>query len=149
MKQIAGWADFTSVPGWDDDFTVNSSGRGIDLAWASRDVLFALPGMTPEIVDRFLKLRQGPDGIDGTEDDGIQNLPEAGAALGFNQDQLDLLTGVNRRGNGGPLPTPIVCFKQDLRFRVASVGTAGKAKRTVQMVFGKGNPPSVITWKEF
>src|SRR5436305_10400635 len=38
LKKIAGWAEFTSNPGWDDDFTVNSSGP-IDLVWASRDVL--------------------------------------------------------------------------------------------------------------
>src|SRR5258708_25035595 len=57
LKQVAGWAEFTSVPGWDEDFTVNTR-SGIDLIWASRDVLLALPGMTPQVVDRFLQLRQ-------------------------------------------------------------------------------------------
>ena len=65
LKKVAGWEEFTSEPGWDDDFTLNSSGP-IDLAWASRDVLRALPGMRDDFVDRFLQLRRGPDGIDGS-----------------------------------------------------------------------------------
>jgi general secretion pathway protein K len=140
LKQVAGWAEFTSVPGWDDDFTVNTR-QGVDLAWASRDVLLALPGMTAQIVDRFLELRRGPDGIDGTEDDPIQSAEQAAAALGLKKDQFDLLT----KDLG-------VSFKTIQVFRVVSVGTAGKAKRTVQMVFARatvGAQPSVITWKEF
>jgi type II secretory pathway component PulK len=31
LKKVAGWAEFTSTPGWDDDFTLNSSGP-VDLA---------------------------------------------------------------------------------------------------------------------
>jgi hypothetical protein len=62
------------MPGWDDDFTINSSGP-IDLAWASRDVLRLCPARD-DFVDRFLQLRRGPDGIDGTADDyPFNNLP--------------------------------------------------------------------------
>jgi len=137
LKKIAGWAEFTSTPGWDDDFTVNSAGP-IDLAWASRDVLLALPGVTNEMVDRFLQMRQGPDGIDGTEDDAVFNgLEDALAALGLRPQQ------VNPR---------LVSFKDQV-FRVVSIGTSGKATRTVQMVFSRqgavGAPPQLITWKEF
>lgn len=147
LKQVAGWSELTSVPGWDDDFTVSSSKLGVDLAWASRDVLLSLPGMTPEIVDRFLQLRKGPDGIDGTEDDGIKNIDDAGRALGLNQPQFDVLKGVHQ---GAARGTQLVCFKQDQRFRVVSVGAAGKATRTVQMVFQRaGVGVTVIAWKEF
>jgi hypothetical protein len=144
LKKVAGWSEFTSQPGWDDDFTVNTGNGGcgggpIDLAWASRDVLLALPGMTPEIVDRFLQLRQGPDGIDGTADDtqftGISD-PQLAAALGLKKDQFDLLQ-------------PLVSVNVPV-FRVVSVGTAGKARRTVQIVFCKTTAgPQVINWKEF
>jgi general secretion pathway protein K len=136
MKQIAGWAEFTSVSGWDDDFTLNSTGP-VDLQWASRDVLLALPGMTPQIVDRFLQLRQGPDGIDGTEDDMHFKTPqEVQAALGLNQEQFNQLqTFVT-------LNVPVL--------RVVSVGKAGKATRTVQMIFQRaGLGVTVTTWKEF
>jgi len=136
LKKVAGWAEFTAAPGWDDDFTVNSH-TGVDLAWASRDVLLSLPGMTPDVVDRFLQLRQGPDGIDGTEDDTHFKSPaEVQVALGLNQEQFkQLQTFV-------ALNVPV--------FRVTSVGTAGRARRTVQMVFRRvGVVPQLITWKEF
>lgn len=135
LKKIAGWAEFTSVPGWEDDFTVNTR-QGIDPQWASRDVLLALPGMTNEIVDRFLQLRQGPDQIDGTEDD--VEVKDFRTALGLNQTQFARLQ---------PLITPTSSI-----FRVVSVGSAGKATRTVQMVFQRaGLNPIVLpgTWKEF
>ena len=136
LKKVAGWSEFTSTPGWEDEFTLNSSGP-VDLAWASRDVLLALPGLTPEIVDRFLQLRQGPDGIDGTEDDTqLKGIDEARTVLGLNEEQFKQLNG-------------LVGFKDPV-LRVVSVGTAGKAKRTVQMVFRRvGVVPQLITWKEF
>jgi general secretion pathway protein K len=136
LKKVAGWAEFTSSPGWDDDFTLNSSGP-IDLAWASRDVLLSLPGLTPETVERFLQLRQGPDGIDGTDDDmNFRGIDEALTTLGFNAEQAKQITG-------------LVSFKDPV-MRVVSVGTSGKAKRTVQMVFRRvGVVDQVITWKEF
>lgn len=136
LKKVAGWADFTGTPGWDNDFTVNSR-QGVDLAWASRDVLLALPGMTPEVVDRFLQLRQGPDGIDGTDDDmQFRGTDDALLALGLNGEQIKKMN-------------TFVTFKVPV-FRVTSVGTTGKATRTVQMVFRRvGIQPSVITWKEF
>jgi general secretion pathway protein K len=136
LKKVAGWAEFTSTPGWDDDFTLNSSGP-VDLAWASRDVLLALPGITPEAVDRFLRLRQGPDGIDGTDDDmQFRGIDEVRVVLGLNEEQFKQLNG-------------LVSFKDPV-LRVVSVGTAGRARRTVQMVFRRvGVVPQLITWKEF
>ena len=137
LKKVAGWSEFTSTSGWDDDFTLNSQGP-IDLAWASRDVLLALPGLRPEMVDRYLQLRQGPDGIDGTEDDTeFGGIEEVFAVMGLNPQLISKLT------NG------LVTFNDPV-FRVTSIGTAGKATRTVQMVFRRvGVMPQVITWKEF
>jgi hypothetical protein len=136
LKKVAGWAEFTSVPGWDDDFTVNTM-QGVDLQWASHDVLLALPGMTNEIVDRFLQLRQGPDQIDGTEDDvQFKSLQDLQIALGLNQEQVKQLQNL--------------IFLNSPVYRVVSVGTAGKAMRTVQMVFRRvGLTPQLIAWKEF
>ena len=93
--------------------------------------------MTAEIVDRFLQLRQGPDGIDGTEDDMHFKSPqEVQSALKLNQEQF------NQLQTFVALNVPIL--------RVISVGTAGKAKRTVQMVFRRvGVAAQLITWKEF
>jgi general secretion pathway protein K len=133
LKKVAGWAEFTSVPGWDDDFTVNTL-QGIDPQWASRDVLLALPGMTNDMVDRFLQLRRGPDQIDGTEDD-VQ-VRGFGSVIGLNPQQAQALQNVIKESSS--------------IFRVVSIGTAGKATRTVQMVFQKtGFNPLLRSWKEF
>jgi len=137
LKQVAGWAEFTSAPGWDDDFTLNSTGP-IDLAWASRDVLLALPGMTGDLVDRFLLVRRGPDGIDGTADDApFKNLEDVRAALGFSPEQFQQLAG-------------LVGFKDPV-LRIVSVGKSGEAMRIVQMVIRRANNvnvPQLISWKE-
>ena len=135
LKKVAGWAEFTSTPGWDQDFTLNSSGP-IDLAWASRDVLLALPGMTESLADRFLLLRRGPDGIDGTADDPpLRSLEDVRAALGFSAEQFKQLAGL--------------VGLRDQVFRIVSVGKSGGATRVVQMVVRKvNNVPQLITWKE-
>jgi general secretion pathway protein K len=136
LKKVYGWQDFTATPGWDDDFTLNSAGP-VDLAWASRAVLLALPGMNEPLVDRFLEMRRGPDGIDGTDDDMVfQSLQDLQAALGLTPEQFAQLG-------------TLIGFKDQV-FRVVSVGQSGDAKRTVQLVFRQtGTTPQLITWKEF
>src|SRR4029453_3714429 len=88
LKKICGWAEFPSKPGWDEDFTLTNCGGVLDLGWASRDVLRALGGALggpggDDKVDQFLQLRRGPDGIDGTADDGQLDIPTALRTLGF------------------------------------------------------------------
>jgi general secretion pathway protein K len=145
LKKVFGWAEFTSKPGWDKDFTVVGNCGPIDLAWASRDVLRALPGMGDDSVNRFLQLRQGPDGIDGTADDiqfisttGTSVPPEVQAALGLNPQQFQQIQ-------------PLVQFKGPV-LRIVSVGKSGDVTRSVEMVvlkqqIGIGRP-QVFSWKE-
>ena len=135
LKRIKGWAEFVAPPGWDSELTVNSTGP-IDLAWAERDMLLSLPGMTEPIVDQFLAARSGPDGIDGTEDDpAFKTIDDVRTALGFSPDQFKQLA-------------PLVGFKDQV-LRVTSVGKSGDVTRVVQMVIRKtGNIPQLITWKE-
>jgi len=135
LRRIFGWAEFTSRTGWDEDFTTNSSGP-IDLAWASRDVLRALPGMRDDLVDRFLQLRRGPDGIDGTADDyPFNNLADIQSALGFSVEQFQQLAA-------------LVGFKDQV-FRILSVGKSGDVSRSLRMIVRKaGNLPQLISWKE-
>jgi Type II secretion system (T2SS), protein K len=144
LKKICGWAEFTSNPGWDEDFTVcDQCNQGIDLAWASRDVLRALLGAlgstSDDRVDAFLQLRRGPDGVDGTADDvQFSNLQDAlTRGLGLNSQQippqLQNLVGYN---------FPV--------FRVVSAGKSGDVTRTVQMIVSGslGGRPQVTSWKE-
>src|SRR6266498_2667804 len=87
LKKICGWAEFTSKPHWDEDFTLTNCNGAIDLGWASRDMLRAfvqsLGTGGDDRVDQFLQLRQGSDGIDGTADDGQLDPPTPFATLGF------------------------------------------------------------------
>jgi hypothetical protein len=134
LKKVFGWGEFTSKPGWDKDFTVVGNCGAIDLAWASRDVLRALPGMGEDSVDRFLQLRQGPDGIDGTADDfqftatnGTSVPPEVQAALGLNPQQFQQIQ-------------PLVQFKGPV-VRIVSIGKSGDVTRSVEMIVFKQTAP--------
>ena len=138
LKRVRGWGEFTSRPDWDADFTLNSTDARIDINSASRDVLLALPGFTEPLADRFLQMRRGPDGIDGTEDDVLfASASDLQIALGFRQDQFNQLAGLIR------FDSQVV--------RIVSVGKSGQVARTVQLViFKQGNGIRLIpgTWKE-
>ena len=163
LKKVCRWAEFTSKPGWDEDFTFSNCGGVLDLAWASRDMLRALVQSLgiggDDKVDQFLQLRRGPDGIDGTSDDfqfaaavggtaqrgaNAGSLPpEIQTALGLNQQQLQQNPSLAALNPG---------FKNTLVFRVTSVGKSGNVTRTVQMIVSKGGAaggrPQVMSWKE-
>jgi hypothetical protein len=142
LKRVKGWEEFTSRPDWDTDFTLNGTGNAtdakIDINWASRDVLLALPGFTEPLADRFLQLRRGPDDIEGTEDDVLfANEQEVRIALGFRQDQFNQLAALIR------YDSPVV--------RIVSVGKSGPVTRTVRLViFKQGGGIRLMpgTWKE-
>jgi hypothetical protein len=121
--------------GWDEDFTIDSSGP-IDVIWASRDVLRSLPGIGDDGVDRFLDLRRGPDGIDGTADDAqFVNVGDVQIALGLNPQQFQQIAG-------------LIGFKDQV-FRIMSTGKSGDLTRSLQMIVRKGGGiPQVISWKE-
>jgi hypothetical protein len=135
LKKVFGWTEFTSKPGWDEDFTINSSGP-IDLVWASRDVLRSLPGMGDDLVDHFLQLRRGPDGIDGTADDAqFNSLADVQSVLGLTPEQFQQIAS-------------LVGFKDQI-FRILSMGKSGDLTRSLQMIVRKGGSiPQVISWKE-
>ena len=140
LKKVFGWAEFTSKLGWDQDFTVVPGACGtVDVAYASRDVLRAL-GIPDDFVDRFLQLRQGPDGVDGTADDG-------------QMDQQSAFTMLGLKGQGPQNPLQnLIAFKTSNAFRIVSVGRSGDVMRSVEMVVLKKpqgvSQPQVLTWKE-
>jgi hypothetical protein len=135
VKKIKGWADFTANADWQEDFTLNSTGP-IDPAWASRTVLLAVPGLTEQMVDRFLEMRRGPDKIEGTEDDlKLESLNDVGVAFGLTPEQFQEIAGMFN------FKDPVV--------RIISTGKSGQVTRVVQMVVRKtGDVAQLITWKE-
>ncbi len=156
LKKICGWAEFTSKPGWDQDFTVVTTCSCIDLAWASRDALRAL-GIGDDRVDQFLQLRRGSDGIDGTADNlqfAAAGLTPSGGGCGQLPVEVQNALGLNLRQPQNQQPPfasqGLIGFNSPV-FRVVSVGKSGDVSRTVQMILSKGavgGPPTVISWKE-
>ena len=141
LKKVFGWAEFTSKPGWDDDFTaVMGTCQQIDLAYASRDVLRAL-GIPDDFADLFLQLRRGQDGIDGTVDDPQLDQATALRTLGIN------LQGKERNA----LQNLIIFKSPNPVFRIVSTGRSGDVTRSVEMVVQKTagvGRPQVFSWKE-
>lgn len=148
MKKIKGWEEFTSSTDWEADLTLDSqagqpgqpaqpgqAGAGaLNLAWASKDIIMALPNVSEERVDQFLSLRGGPDVI-GTENDGIRDTAHAEIALGLPPGQLQQLG--------------VVYQAMDSVWRVVSTGKSGEVTRTVRVVFVRSAPPQLKSWKEF
>jgi hypothetical protein len=136
LKRIKGWGEFTSRSNWDSDLTLFTTPGHIDIVWAGRDVLLALPGASEDRVEQFIAMRSGADEIQGTEDDPFTppngDPLQAPVALGIPQAQLEGLIGT------------------DPMMRVTSVGKSGDVTRTVRMVFARGgNNVQLKSWKEF
>ena len=102
-------------------------------------------GIGDDLVDRFLQLRRGPDGIDGTADDFQFTKsattgsvpPEIQTALGLKPEQFQQIQN-------------LVTFNSPV-FRIVSVGKSGDVTRSVQMIAsqgGLGGRPAVMSWKE-
>jgi hypothetical protein len=146
LKKVFGWAEYTSHPGWDEDFTTVLGGcQQIDAAYASRDVLRAF-GIPDDFVDRFLQARRGPDGIDGTADDPQMDQQTAFALLGLG----GVGTGKSPQANG--IQNLIVYKSPAPVFRIVSVGKSGNVTRSVKMIVLKqttgAGRPQVFSWKE-
>ncbi|HEY6155513.1 MAG TPA: hypothetical protein VIW07_17375 [Candidatus Udaeobacter sp.] len=148
LKKVFGWAEYTSKPGWDQDFTTIIGGcQQIDAAYASRDVLRSL-GIPDEFVDRFLQARRGPDALDGTADDPQMDQQTAFSLLGL---------GAATTGTANLPQTPgiqnLVVYKSpNPVFRIVSVGKSGDVSRSVEMLVLKQTAgvgrPQVYSWKE-
>jgi hypothetical protein len=140
LKRVRGWQEFTSRPDWDADFTLNTQDSRVDVNWASRDVLLALPGMTEGMVDRFMSMRRGPDDIEGTEDDvkftSAAERGDVNIALGLSPDQFRQIANL--------------ITVSDAVVRIVSVGKSANVTRTVRMVvFKQGNAMRLLSWKEY
>jgi hypothetical protein len=147
LKKIKGWEEFTSAKDWDADLTLDSgpnrvTGGPIDIAWASRDVLLALPGASEDRVDQFITMRSGSDEIDGTADDYFRQGGQNGQPAAFDQAQALSVLGLNAQQLTGLIGT-------DQVMRVTSVGKSGDVTRTVRVIFAKGGGGQIKSWKEF
>jgi hypothetical protein len=148
VKKIKGWEEFTSAKDWDADLTLDSgqnrlTGGPIDIEWASRDVLLALPGASEDRVDQYITMRSGGDGIDGTSDDPFRQNAQNGQPGAFDQAQALNILGLNLQQD----PQLASLIGSDQMRRVISVGKSGDVTRTVRVVFQKGG--QIKSWKEY
>ena len=148
LKKIFGWAEYTSHPGWDEDFTTIIGGcQQIDAAYASRDMLRAL-GIPDDFVDRFLQARRGPDALDGTADDPQMDQQTALSLLGIGA----VANGTAKSPQANGIQNLIVFKSPNPVFRIVSVGKSGDVTRSVQMIVLKqtagAGRPQVFSWKE-
>jgi hypothetical protein len=138
LAQVKGSAPLVSQGGWQDDFTIYTNPGLIDLQSASRRVLECLPGVGDPNVERFLRIRQGPDGLDGTADDHqFKDVTEAVSYLGLSGAQAQQIGPYVEVEN--PLST----------VHIKSTGQSGNVYRHVEVVAKKmGMQPIILSWKE-
>lgn len=71
MGQVIGMDRLAEAnPSWAESFTIFGDGK-VDVNEAGAEVLQAATGLTPEMVAEILRMRTGPDGVEGTEDDFV------------------------------------------------------------------------------
>jgi type II secretory pathway component PulK len=135
LSRVKGTGPLTSQPGWQDDLTIYSQGP-IDLASANESVLALIPGLSDAQVQAFLKIRRGPDGVDGTADDHVFNsIQEIQMALGLGQNQFAALS-------------PLIGLN-DPTMHIRSIGHSGPTIRELNVVARKGaGQPQILYWKE-
>jgi type II secretory pathway component PulK len=132
---VRGTGPLTSQAGWQDDFTIYSQGP-IDLGAASEQILELLPGLGETRIQKFLQIRRGPDGLDGTADDLVfKDLEAVQSALQLSPAQFEQLR-------------PLVTLG-DPTMHVRSIGHSGPTIRQVEVVARRGAPQSqILYWKE-
>jgi hypothetical protein len=138
LALVKGSEPLVSQGGWQDDFTIYTNPGLIDLQSATRRILECLPGVGAPNVTRFLQIRQGPDGLDGTADDHhFASAGEAMSYLGISGAQVQLLSPYVEVEN--PLST----------VHIKSTGQSGNVQRQVEVVAKKmGMQPIIYSWKE-
>lgn len=69
MGRVLGMEVLSEVhPDWREAFTIFGNGQ-VDVNEASSDVLQAVTGLPPEMVEEILRMRRGADGMEPSEDD--------------------------------------------------------------------------------
>jgi type II secretory pathway component PulK len=135
IEKIKGVGPLLKSPGWKDELTIHSQGP-IDLSSADAPVLKLLPGLSDARIQRFLQIRRGRDGVDGTVDDfEFKTMKEVQSYLGFSDAQFRSLSGY-------------VIIKDQTQ-RIVSKGRSANVVRQVEVVARKGSAnPAILYWQE-
>lgn len=128
---------FDKKPDWIDFFSIYSIGR-VNLNDAPIDLIQVICGVTLTRAESFVRLRNGPDREEHTEDDVMfENQQDAAAALGLSADEFQSF------GNQVTL--------QSSTIRITSVGRVDEHERTITVILRRAaqNPTAeMIAWEE-
>lgn len=135
IAQVRGCGPLVSHPGWMDDLTIYSRGP-IDLSAAPPHILKLIPGIGETRIERFVQYRQGPDGIEGTQDDvQFGSELEVQSVLGLTPDQYQDIAW-------------LVTYK-DSTVHITSEGSSGGVMRKIEVIARKeAGAPQILAWRE-
>ncbi|MBL9132530.1 MAG: general secretion pathway protein GspK [Verrucomicrobiaceae bacterium] len=119
-------------PDWREYFSVYGEGQ-IDLRTVFKDVLLAVTGASENDVDRFIRERDGGDGIPGTEDDRRIRDDDAYQLLGLSGDRLASLRAIVNDDD------------TSLR-RITSIGWAGTKRAEIIVVTRRNQETGAVTY---
>jgi type II secretory pathway component PulK len=135
VELVANIEPLVRSPGWKEQLTIDSLGP-IDLSSADEAILRLIPGLSESRIARFLQLRRGRDGLDGTIDDfQFKNLKEIQSSLGFSDAAFKELGGL--------------IVAKDQTQRIISEGWSGNVIRQITVIARKsGANPTIVHWEE-
>lgn len=134
---VKGSAPLMAYPDWRDDLTLWSQGP-LDLEAAPEELLALIPGIGAVKAEQFVRMRQGNDREDGTEDDRVfNNIEEVLSVMGITTPQQ------RTQLNG------LVSFR-DTTVRIVCEGAVGDVNRRVEVIARKqqGQNPEILLWIE-
>ena len=135
VEQVMGIESVAQArPDWESSLTLWSDGP-LDLNVAPTDCMAALFGVDRNRVESLVKLRNGADGLPGTQDDAPVNGGLVQSQLGLSAAQMTALQNQ-------------FVFGSTVR-RIESVGRAGAARSSISIVARLlASPPQFLVWSE-
>lgn len=139
MERVRGmeWVE-EARPDWRNFFSVHA-GRRLDLQFVSADLLQAIGGIDEVRAEAFVRVRDGEDGMSGTEDDVVfESMEDAMMAMGVSPaEQASLAASFSAATPG-------------LR-RIISRGEVHGTAYVIECVVspGSGGPTQNLSWREF
>ena len=120
---------------WADHFTVWGDGK-IDVNLADAEMISLVTGVPPDLAQRFVKYRWGPDGIPFTADDQVYlSLDQVRAALGMSPEQFQLVQDLLSLNSSVD--------------RIESTGIISSYTKTIDVIVSRNTIPiRYLVWQE-
>jgi hypothetical protein len=122
-------------PDWADHFTVWGDGK-IDVNLADAAMISLVTGVSPDLAERFVKYRWGPDGVPFTADDQVYlSLDQVRAALGLSPERFQLVQDLLSLNSSVD--------------RIESTGIISSYTKTIDVIVSRNTIPiRYLVWQE-